>query len=80
MIGDDNSCQETVGTKSDEHRACEKTKPHEDEVVENIRKSDEHEVVVNAVKVMEKSDEHEVAVHVKKTFFPKKKFNRHLVL
>ena len=53
---------------------------NEDEVVENIRKSDEHEVVVNAVKVMEKSDEHEVAVHVKKTFFPKKKFNKHLVL
>ena len=25
MIGDDDSCQELVGTKSDEHRACEKT-------------------------------------------------------
>ena len=36
--------------------------------------------VVNAVKVMEKSDEHEVAVHVKKTFFPKKKLNKHKVL
>ena len=24
MIGDDDSCQELVGTKSDEHRACEK--------------------------------------------------------
>ena len=42
MIGDDDSCQELVGTKSDEHRACEKNNEHhEDEVVENIRKSDE---------------------------------------
>ena len=40
MIGDDNSCQEIVGTKSYEHRACEKqfNKHHEDEVVENVRK------------------------------------------
>ena len=52
---------------------------NEDEVVENIRKSDEHEVVVNAVKVMEKNDEHEVAVHVKKKV-PRKNFNKHIVL
>ena len=32
MMGDDNSCQEIVGTKSDEHRACEK-QFNEDEVV-----------------------------------------------
>ena len=36
MIGDDNSCQELVGTKSDEH--VKKKKHHEDEVVENVRK------------------------------------------
>ena len=49
-------------------------------ILEKVMKHIKDEVVVNAVKVMEKSDEHEVAVHVKKTFFPKKKFNKHIVL
>ena len=49
-------------------------------ILEKVMKHIKDEVVVNAVKVMEKSDEHEVAVHAKKTFFPKKKFNKHIVL
>ena len=49
-------------------------------ILEKVMKHIKDEVVVNAVKVMEKSDEHEVAVHAKKTFFPKKKLNKHKVL
>ena len=48
---------------------------------QTIEQSNEHEVVVNAVKKMEKNAEtRSCGACEKKRFFPRKKFNKHKVL
>ena len=48
---------------------------------QTIEQSNEHEVVVNAVKIMEKNAEtRSCGACEKKTFFTRKKFNKHKVL